>query len=62
MRKTYIKPSVVVYGVNVEGVMNQACSIQNIEGDTQTPIEKNDKDGFEAGAKPHYNPWTTWDD
>lgn len=61
MKTIYVKPSIESYDVNVESLMI-AASIQNIEGDTQTPIEKNDKDDFEAGAKPHYNPWTTWDD
>ena len=60
MKNTYVKPSVVTYGVDVETLL-VAASIQNIEGETQTPIEKNDKDDFEAGAKPHYNPWTAWD-
>lgn len=39
----------------------KASSIQNIEGETQTGIDENDKDGFEAGAKKH-DVWTTWDD
>lgn len=60
MKNTYVKPSVVTYGVDVETLL-VAASIQNIEGETQTPIDKNDQDGFEAGAKPHYNPWTAWD-
>lgn len=38
-----------------------ASSIQNIEGETQTGIDVNDKDDFEAGAKKH-DAWTTWDD
>lgn len=60
MKNTYVKPSVVTYGVDVETLLT-AVSIQNIKGEDQTPIENNNKDDFEAGAKPHYNPWNAWD-
>lgn len=60
MKNTYVKPSVVTYGVDVETLLI-AVSIQSIEGENQTPIKKNDDEDFEAGAKPHYNPWNAWE-
>lgn len=61
MKKKYVMPSIVTYDVNVEGVMT-AVSISNINGEVQTPIKDNGDDGFEAGGKQNFNPWTTWDD
>ena len=54
-------PSIVNYDVKVEGLM-QADSMQNTQGEVQTPIKKNDDEDFEAGAKHNFNAWTTWDD
>lgn len=50
MKKTYIQPALAI--VETSGVlMTNATSIQNKEDDVQKPIEDNDDDGFEAGAK-----------
>jgi hypothetical protein len=60
MKKIYVKPSIVVYDVKMESLLT-AISIQNIQGDVQTPVKKNEDEDFEAGAKHNFNAWTTWD-
>ncbi len=61
MKKKYVKPSIESAALFMEPLMI-ARSIQNIEGDVQKPIEENNEDGFEAGAKKHYSAWDTWDE
>ena len=56
MKKTYIQPSVEIVRPVMEHIMI-AASIQNIEGDTQHGIEKNDKDDFEAGGNGNNYGW-----
>lgn len=58
--KKYNKPETIIIKTNYEDIL-KATSIQNIEGDTQTGIEDNDEDDFEAGAKQNTN-WNTWED
>ncbi len=62
MKKTYIQPSVAIVRPVMEHIMI-ASSIQNIEGETQTGVDENDKDGFEAGSKGNTFGWdddTEW--
>lgn len=61
MKKVYVKPSMENTLLSVDNLMI-ATSIQNEEGDWQTPIDMNDSDGFEAGAKENNSAWSTWDD
>ncbi len=50
MKKTYIQPALAI--VETSGVlMGNATSVENANNDVQKPIEDNDDDEFEAGAK-----------
>ncbi len=60
MKKTYIQPSAQTVVAGMEALMI-ASSIQNIEGDTQHGIDKNEEDGFEAGGNSNDNSWDMWD-
>lgn len=62
MKKKYVNPSVVVYDVNIEGLMNPVSSIVNSNGEIQNGVKDDNRDDFEAGGKQNFNPWTTWDD
>lgn len=54
--ETYIKPYTEIITLTSEdSMLTKASSIQNSEGDVQTPIEKNDEDDFECGSKPFHN-------
>lgn len=56
MKKTYIQPRVEIVIPNTENLMI-ASSIQNIEGETQTGVDKNGEDGFEAGGNGNNYGW-----
>lgn len=65
MKKKYVNPSVVVYDVNVEGVMG-GTSIWNDgtnKGESQLDTPDNNENGFWAGGKNNnFNAWNSWDD
>ncbi len=56
MKKTYIQPSVEIVRPVMEHIMI-AASIQNIEGENQSGVEENNKDGFEAGGNGNNYGW-----
>lgn len=54
--ETYIKSYTEIITLTSEdSMLTKASSIQNSEGDVQTPIEKNDDDDFVCGSKPFHN-------
>lgn len=57
----YVKPISEIFTITSEdSILQKASTIQNIEGDVQKPIEKNDEDNFECGAKQFHN-YVEWD-
>ena len=63
MKKQYMQPTAAIVAVNMGALLQPASSIQNTNGDVQTPIKPNDDSNFEAGSKDHQtNLWDKWDE
>lgn len=59
--ETYVKPHTeIITLASKDSILQKASSIQNSEGDVQTPIGKNDDNVFEAGSKQFHN-YGAWD-
>lgn len=62
MKKTYIKPTVLIANIDIETVMGNATSVDDGHGNVQHGIPTDESESGWAGSKESSNWDNIWDD